>query len=189
MKRMLELIPSPQRRRDPKDEMPSDRELVELSQNLYSYFRGAGVSAESAKDWAQETLMRLVSHIKAGRWDPSKGTFRMYAFGIARLVRFEARRVRGSDREMDLHGDPKDYDTRSFDGREEIEVGSQRTRLMAGIETLRPEEREVVLLSIDRDLTLDEIAALLDIPVGTVKSHVHRAKVKLKTFLTEQEIR
>ena len=48
-------------------------------------------------------------------------------------------------------------------------------------------QQEILLLILDQDLTLSEIATILQIPLGTIKSHVHRAKISLLKILRPQE--
>jgi RNA polymerase sigma-70 factor (ECF subfamily) len=49
----------------------------------------------------------------------------------------------------------------------------------AAIRRLSPDQRAVVVLRFYEDATLDDIAAALDKPLGTVKSHLHRALRRL----------
>ncbi len=51
---------------------------------------------------------------------------------------------------------------------------------------LRPVEREVLVLRYVADLPLDEVSDTLGIPLGTVKSHVHRSLARLRTILGEE---
>ncbi len=55
-----------------------------------------------------------------------------------------------------------------------------RAELAAGLAALSEEQREVVLLRFVDDMSLDEIAAALDVPTGTVKSRLHRALEALR---------
>ncbi len=55
--------------------------------------------------------------------------------------------------------------------------------LRRAIAKLKPAEQEIILLSIDADLSLEEISEIVKLPLGTVKSHVHRAKENLKILL------
>jgi RNA polymerase sigma-70 factor (ECF subfamily) len=52
---------------------------------------------------------------------------------------------------------------------------------------LRPDERACVVLRFYEDLTLAQIAEQLDLPLGTVKSHLHRAIAALRDLLTEED--
>ena len=52
---------------------------------------------------------------------------------------------------------------------------------------LRPDERACIVLRFYEDLPLAAIAEQLDLPLGTVKSHLHRALTTLRTLLTEED--
>ncbi len=56
-------------------------------------------------------------------------------------------------------------------------------RVRAAIESLGPEHRDVVLLREIEGLSYGEIAGVLQIPVGTVRSRLHNARVELGTCL------
>jgi RNA polymerase sigma-70 factor (ECF subfamily) len=58
-------------------------------------------------------------------------------------------------------------------------------RLRRALMDLRPEEKEVFLLRQNGDLTYDEIAELNDRPVGTVKTQMRTALIKLRQVLQE----
>jgi RNA polymerase sigma-70 factor (ECF subfamily) len=47
------------------------------------------------------------------------------------------------------------------------------------IDRLRPEYREIVVLRYQEDLSYEEIAEVLSLPIGTVKSYLHRARAEL----------
>lgn len=49
----------------------------------------------------------------------------------------------------------------------------------AAIGRLRPEYREVVILRYQEEFSYEEIAEVLDLPIGTVKSYLHRARAEL----------
>jgi RNA polymerase sigma-70 factor (ECF subfamily) len=60
---------------------------------------------------------------------------------------------------------------------------SERRELFEVIQILPESQREVVMLRFADDLDLNEIAATLEIPVGTVKSRLHMALTRLKEHL------
>lgn len=59
--------------------------------------------------------------------------------------------------------------------------------LWSRLSRLRPDERACVVLRYYDDLPLAEIAELLELPLGTVKSHIHRSLATLRTLLTEED--
>jgi len=59
--------------------------------------------------------------------------------------------------------------------------------IQRGIEKLPFDQRLVLLLSDVEGLSYQEIAGIMDIPVGTVKSRLARARGKLRDFLREQK--
>lgn len=54
------------------------------------------------------------------------------------------------------------------------------------LEQLRPDERACVVLRFYEDLSLADIATQLDLPLGTVKSHLHRGLSTLRTLLADE---
>jgi RNA polymerase sigma-70 factor (ECF subfamily) len=64
--------------------------------------------------------------------------------------------------------------------REDRDAGAGRSRLAEIAADLPESQREIVLLRFAEDLALEEIAASLGIPIGTVKSRLHRALSELR---------
>ena len=60
---------------------------------------------------------------------------------------------------------------------------AERDALLGGISTLEPDERVVIVLHYWADLSLEQIAARIGTPLGTVKSRLHRARRRLRDEL------
>jgi RNA polymerase sigma-70 factor (ECF subfamily) len=73
------------------------------------------------------------------------------------------------------------YDTTNFQGMDQ--------QLVKAIESLAPEYQVVLILWAVDELSYKEIAAAVDIPIGTVMSRLHRARQKLSEQLREYAIR
>jgi RNA polymerase sigma-70 factor (ECF subfamily) len=58
-------------------------------------------------------------------------------------------------------------------------------RLNAAIDRLTGIQKTTVLLFYKDELSLEEISSVLEIPVNTVKSHLHRARNSLKQIITQ----
>jgi RNA polymerase sigma-70 factor (ECF subfamily) len=58
-------------------------------------------------------------------------------------------------------------------------------RLVAALNTVPTEPRHCLMLRLLEGFSYRDIAEMLDIPIGTVMSHVHRARMKLREQLAE----
>jgi RNA polymerase sigma-70 factor, ECF subfamily len=133
-------------------------------------------SAAAAEDITQECFLGLLD--APGRFDPAKGSLRTYLYGA---VRNHARRYHGlRDGEVDLEDTESDETaevSQMFLQQEQAEVIRQ------AISTLPLQQREALILFQYEELSLEEIAAILGIEIGAVKSRLHRARARLKRIL------
>lgn len=141
-------------------------------------------------DLTQEVFFRLYQKIANNSFDQTRGTLDSFAFGIARYVALE-----NSDYSQIFISDSDDFDWESIPDPSEsanLESALERNQLielfLREIKSLNPIQQEILALYMDEDLSLDDISVLMKIPVGTVKSHLHRSKEKLKTILVEKGI-
>jgi RNA polymerase sigma-70 factor (ECF subfamily) len=114
------------------------------------------------------------------------GRLRAWLFGIARRALMDRLRGRYAvpPREDDVDIDSVPGDDASPEHAVDLD------RLQRGLDRLPPIEREVLSLHYLQGLTLDEIAEVLERPVGTVKSRLHRARGLLRRqFETEGTLR
>ncbi|NOT33533.1 MAG: sigma-70 family RNA polymerase sigma factor [Candidatus Eisenbacteria bacterium] len=72
------------------------------------------------------------------------------------------------------------------DPAEHLAHAEQKQRVNAAFETLKPEHQAVLTLRVVQDLSYEEIAQSLNIPVGTVMSRLSRARAELKSRLVER---
>jgi RNA polymerase sigma-70 factor, ECF subfamily len=129
-----------------------------------------------ALDVLQEAFTYLYKKFPGFRLTAAMTTF---LFPVVRNLSLEIRRKRfpspgtpGEGRgEGDL-GAAVTFDSPSIE--------QSRTDLAAAMASLSPEHREVVLLRFVDDLSIDEIAAAVAIPEGTVKSRLHHALAALR---------
>ncbi|MGH7244910.1 MAG: RNA polymerase sigma factor [Phycisphaerales bacterium] len=71
-----------------------------------------------------------------------------------------------------------------------VEQGEDRTRVLAALGTLDMEARTILLLRDGHDLEYDQIAEMLGVAIGTVKSRLFRARVALREAMEgKQEVR
>ncbi|MEN3536615.1 RNA polymerase sigma factor [Microbispora sp. ZYX-F-249] len=182
----------------PEGAEPSDAGLIEASLTTPERFAGvfdrhadeihayAGrrLGPEHADDVTAETF--LVAFRKRHRYDTSRPDARPWLYGIAgNLIsghrRSEVRRLRALARA------PRDADERGFHdedrGAERASAAALRPALAAALARLSAAERDLLLLVAWADLSYEEAAEALRIPIGTVRSRLHRVRAKLRRHL------
>lgn len=139
---------------------------------LWRYLRTLCDSNDVAADLAQDTWLRVLRGIAALR-DPR--SLRPWLFGIARRVAMDRLRQQYS-RPTEPDSALADLPAPELDTELELELSA----LESGIDALPLVEREVLVLFYLRELQLEQIAALTNVPVGTVKSRLFRARRLLR---------
>jgi RNA polymerase sigma factor (sigma-70 family) len=146
-----------------------DELFARYRQLLYGYFRRRLSSAARAEELTQDTFLAVLR--ATARYEP-RATVRSYLFGIAwKLVSGERRKSAG-DRLTDSSGEPAVADSPES----ALWVRQALERIDAG-------EREILMLREYEQLSYDEIAALLRLPVNTVRSRLFRARMSLRENL------
>jgi RNA polymerase sigma factor (sigma-70 family) len=139
----------------------------------------------TADDIVAETF--LLAFRQRDRYDPSRADARPWLYGIctnliARHRRAEVRQYRALAR---TGTDPV---TESFTDRvdEQVSARSASVPIAAALARLSAELRDTLLLAAWSDLSYEEIAAALGVPVGTVRSRLSRARSKLRKTLPQE---
>ena len=133
-----------------------------------------------AEDLVQETFVRLWR--SAPRYDPSRSSVRTFVFTLARRAAVDLwRRQRGP-----LPSALEDTDPVDVAGSEEFEHLLLRLDVRDALDALSPAHREVLELQYDTDLTQEQVAVRLGIPLGTVKSRTLYALRALARELGER---
>ncbi len=173
------------------------RALV-LSQNrrIYSIcYRFTG-SATDAEDLTQDVFLKLYRNLES--FDAVKGSFQTWISTLTRNLLVDHFRRTRLDRATDsIHAsfdgdeDGPTVEDRLTDKRpsqEQHVAGLQlRARVQGALKQLSPELREAVILRDLEDMDYKEIAQVLNIPEGTVKSRISRGRGELARLLQRTE--
>jgi len=135
-------------------------------------------NAEDARDLAQEIFVRVYQNLGACT---DVDAFLPWMIRIARnaaIDHLRRRKARAHDRRVALDQVADLADQRPSP--EEASMAGSRKRLIhRALQELSELNREIILLKEIHGLQLDEIASLLDIPLGTAKSRSNRARIEL----------
>jgi RNA polymerase sigma-70 factor (ECF subfamily) len=145
-------------------------ELYEsYSRDVYRFALYLSGDRALAEDVTSETFIRVWSSPEPVRL----ATVKAYLLTIARnLCLMERRR---SVRRRDL--DETVPDSHSI--LREVEARDELDRVLRSLQELPEVDRVALLMRVDEDLSYDEIAVALGLPVATVKVKVHRARLRL----------
>lgn len=163
---------------------------------LYAFVRRYLGDRHLADEAVQDTLVAVWEKAETFR---GEARVRTWMFGIARFRALEHRRRRRPI-PIDTSAPPSRTDGASGSrrreladvsaGPEQIAVGQDELdRVGAALARIPDDQRECFLLAVAGSLGYDEIADLLGIQVGTVKSRVSRARQRLDALLTLAERR
>lgn len=151
--------------------------VVEFGPRLKGYFLRQGAESAAAEDLTQNVFVRILQ--SADRYQPS-GQLEAYFLRIARNLWIDHQRRGARFRRVEDGAD-------AVDGRPGPEAQSStrdRAELVrAALAALEPRERELLELAVLQHLPYKDVAALLGIPVGTVKSRVFYALRRLRERL------
>jgi RNA polymerase sigma-70 factor (ECF subfamily) len=146
---------------------------------------------ETAEDLAQDAFIKVLNHID--RYRP-EFKFSSWLFKIANNVAIDHLRKRQLDT-ISIDGSPHaasaaEIEATSFDvvshqenALEEMEAKELGGAIEVAIGRLRPEYRSCIMLRHVEGRSYEEIAATLDLPLGTVKTYIHRARHELRRAL------
>lgn len=148
---------------------------------IYSVVRGIVCNASDAEDVVQEVFIKIFRALPEFRGDARLSTW------IYRIARNEALNAREKHRHEPVpvedceematdEGNPESAHRRKA-------AAERVARLM---EHLDEKHRLVLELRYMAEKSYDEIAEIMNVPLGTVKTHIYRAKLALKQMMTEK---
>ncbi|MGP1345919.1 MAG: RNA polymerase sigma factor [Phycisphaerales bacterium] len=153
--------------------------------SLFAYMLRMSGKPEIAEDIVQDAFVRVLTNLD--RFDP-RFRFSTWLFTIAKRLYVNA---------MQKHKPV--YDTGVVDSAgggwaepeglvsERETATNARTAIDRALAMLSPEQREIIILFHQQDWPISQIADYMDMPEGTIKSHLHRGRRKMKTYFERCE--
>jgi RNA polymerase sigma-70 factor, ECF subfamily len=166
------------------DELAWEAFVRQFQGRLFAVASSYMSSREEARDAAQDIFVRLYE--KRLLWPPADD-FLPWMFKTARNLCIDhLRRVKARPSGVDLSeeiltalpGGDRDPESQT-------EAVSAKEAVWRGLRRLTAISREIIVLRDIQGLSLEEVASVLGIPTGTIKSRSNRARLELARVLTE----
>jgi RNA polymerase sigma-70 factor (ECF subfamily) len=172
-----DLIAAIARRRD---RQAFARLFAHFAPRLKSFFLRAGAGPELAEDLAQETMLAVWR--KAGLFDPARAQVSTWIFTIARNLRIDAQRRTRDPAAAQFPESPAEPTP------SEHLLSAERCELVhRALAQLSSDQAEAIRLSFFEDRPHSEIAQVLGLPLGTVKSRVRLAMARLRALVEDRQ--
>ncbi|PTW54334.1 RNA polymerase sigma-70 factor (ECF subfamily) [Breoghania corrubedonensis] len=136
----------------------------------------AGADHEFAEDLVQEVMMTVWR--KARLYAPERGPVSTWIYTIARNARIDRLRRASSQPYLDL--DEIELASGMADGEDRAFASQRAEHVARALDELPDEQRRIIEYAYVHDMAQSEIAAKLELPLGTVKSRMRLAYTKLK---------
>ena len=176
-----------------RDMVAFDLLVQERSGEIYSLLYRLTEDAEEARDLTQETFLRAFRHIESFRGEADLKTW-LYRIAINQARnrwRWWRRRKKDVTISLDLseEADSEPLSARISSDKarnpeQDLLARERETVLKNALKTLKRSFREAVILRDIEGLSYEEIAAALEISVGTVKSRIARGRLELRKKLS-----
>lgn len=160
------------------------RELIDRHKDqVFGLIVRSGANPARAEDLAQDVFLRIHRGLPYFRGEAKLTT---WIFRIVLNLLSQEAEARRAAREVAIDASVPAHEPRAHDrAAADLEL---RDRLEKALARLPPNYRLLVAGHYLDDVTYEDLAEALDLPIGTVKTHLHRAKKQLRALL-ETELR
>ncbi len=165
--------------------------VLEHQNKVYSLALRMVGNEEDARDMAQEAFIRAFNSLTGFRGDSkfSVWLYRLTSNICIDFLRSRAKKRTVSMTWIDEEGEDAgelEIPDETWSPERELERRMTRESVRRGLDSLSPPYREILVLREINGLSYDEIASVLGIEEGTVKSRIFRARKKLCDFLIKE---
>jgi RNA polymerase sigma-70 factor (ECF subfamily) len=147
-------------------------------------------NAEDARDIVQESFLSAYQALHRFKGDSQFFTW-LYRIAVNTAITFKRKQHvvlridRGRD-DHNSHGEP--LDSSEFSRPEHaLEQAEQEQLVRGALARLSPEHRMVLILKDMEEQKYEAIAEILQVPIGTVRSRIHRARMELRLLLEREQ--
>ena len=171
------------------DDSAFEQLLLQHQKNVYNLCLRLLQNPDDAQDAAQESFLRAWRNLDQYHFDAAFSTwlYRLTRNLCLDELRKKKRRPQTSLSVQDEEGEERELEIADpAPVPEEALLQKEQQRAVAlAMEQLPPEQREILQLRVVQELPYEQIAEILGLPVGTVKSRLARARIQLKKNLAD----
>ncbi len=165
------------------DQLEWEKFVEELSPKLFSLFRSRlGMEDQEVRDLVSEVFMKAYSAISSFRGDSSPTT---WVYSIASNLAYDYIKRHQKDRDMIHYTDEIDYAVE--DNWQDVELRRQASILWSLIDKIPVSNQKALLLYYLSGKSYREVADVLGVPIGTVKTLLYRAKKSLRELYEREK--
>ncbi len=150
-----------------------------LSPRVFGLILRVLVDRAQSEEVLQEVFLELWQ--SAGRFAPNKGQGRSWVFMIAHRRAVDRVRAAQASADRDVRIGSRDLDVAHDEVAEQVELKIEGTRVAGAVATLPAIQREAITLAYYGGYSQSEIAALLGVPLGTIKTRMRDGLSRLRT--------
>jgi len=163
-------------------ESPAVEECLQKYGGLvWSLARKLSPNHADAEDAVQEVFIDVWRH--ADRFDPQLASEATYITMIARRRLIDRFRRRG--RQLDTATIQEELVESTSEHERQSEIEEEAAKARRYMQELRPQQREILEMSITHGLSQSQIAKATNLPLGTVKTHARRGLIRLRELLDD----
>jgi len=165
-----------------------DELVTRFQERIYATIYHMTANHEDANDLAQESFIKAYQALNSFKGDSS---FFTWLYRIAFNSAISLKRRKRATVSLDAGGPDGGIDP--YDPSEYVKPGQALERmegevqLQEAMNRLSSEHREVLVLKDIEGMKYEEIAAILDVPIGTIRSRLHRARLELRDLLPPED--
>lgn len=150
--------------------------LFAYEKSVYGFMFRFVQRREDAEDLTQETFLKVYTSLRS--YDASR-SFGPWLFTIATHTAYDWLRKQQRRKELFIIDD-EDHPLETIDEHQTYTSIEARIDVDAALAKLKPIHRLVLLLYYQQQFTYEQIAETLTLPIGTVKTHLYRARTALR---------
>lgn len=146
---------------------------------VWSLARRMSPNTDDAEDAVQEIFIDIWK--TAGRFDETQASETTFIAMISRRRLID--RLRKTNRRINTNSLEDVLVEPSNNSAQQMQIGVEAREAAEAMKELRPEQQQVLKLSIFQGLSHQEISDLTGIPIGTVKTHARRGLIRIREIL------